>query len=223
MMIKIDLKKEFKHLYSPSAKQVQVVNVPRLKFVMIDGAISPGDSPGISAAFQEAIGALYGVSYTVKFACKLRKNDPIDYPVMALEGLWWVDSGEFDPARRQEWKWTAMIMQPEHITEEMFQEAIQQARKKRDSPALSRVRLESFHEGLCVQVMHVGPYSEEPATMAKMASFAQDHGYVYRGKHHEIYLGDPRRVKPEKLRTILRHPVEPGHEPAQPRAELAGA
>ncbi len=223
MMIKIDLKKELKYLYSPSAKQVQVVDVPRLKFVLIDGTISPGEPPGLSAAFQEAIGALYGVSYTAKFASKLRKTDPIDYPVMALEALWWTDLGEFDPAQPQEWKWTAMIMQPEHITEQMFQEAIQQVRKKRDSAALSRVRLESFHEGLCVQVMHVGPYSEEPATMTRMAAFVQEHGYVYRGKHHEIYLGDPRRARPEKLRTVLRHPVEPGHGTAQPPAEQTSA
>jgi hypothetical protein len=208
-MVKIDLRKEYKHLYSPSARQVQVVDVPALKFVMIDGVIGSGEQPGTSAAFQEAIGALYGVTYTLKFASKLRKADPIDYPVMALEGLWWTDAGEFDPAQPQGWQWTAMIMQPEHITEEMFREAIEQVRRKRDNPALSRVRLESLHEGLCIQVMHVGPYAEEPATMARMAAFAQEQGYVYRGKHHEIYMGDPRRAKPEKLRTLLRHPVEP--------------
>ena len=222
-MIKLDLRKQYKHLYLPSAKQVQLVDVPRLNFVMIDGTIGLGESVDTSAAFQEALGALYGVTYTLKFASKLRQNDPIDYPVMALEALWWTESGEFDPSRAAGWQWTAMIMQPDHITDEMFWEAVQQAGRKRDNPSLSLLRLESLHEGLCVQIMHVGPYSQEPATMARMAAFAQEHGYIYRGRHHEIYLGDPRRAKPEKLRTVLRHPVEPGHEPAQPRAEPASA
>jgi len=222
-MVKIDLRKDYKHLYSPSAKHVQVVDVPRLTFVMIDGVTGPGEPPGLSVAFQEAIGALYGVSFTLKFASKLRKTDPIDYPVMALEGLWWTDSDEFDPAWSHGWQWTAMIMQPEHITEEMFREAIHQVSRKRDSPALSRVRLEGLHEGLCIQVMHVGPYSEEPATIARMAAIAQEHGYVYRGKHHEIYMGDPRRAKPEKLRTILRHPVVPAHGTIQTSVASAGA
>ena len=100
-----------------------------------------------------------------------------------------------------------MIMQPQHITKEMFEEALQQVRKKRDSAALSRIRLESFREGLSMQIMHVGPYADEPRTIEKMHDFARENGYALCGKHHEIYLGDPRRAKPEKLRTILRHPV----------------
>lgn len=209
-MTKLDLKKELKYLYAPSAKRVELVEVPRFKFVMIDGQIEPGATPETSASFQNTMGALYGAAYTLKFMSKLRKEDPVDYTVMALEGLWWTESGEFDFERKEDWLWTLMIMQPDHITEEMFQEAIRQVREKRgDNAALSQLRLESFHEGLCMQIMHVGPYEDEPQTIAKMMAFARENGYQLRGKHHEIYLGDPRRAKPERLKTILRHPVSP--------------
>lgn len=207
-MNKIDLKKKFKYLYAPSAKKVEVVDVPNLKFVMIDGRIEPGKTPETSQEFQDAMGALYGASYTLKFMSKLRESDPIDYTVMALEGLWWTDSGDLDFNKPDEWKWTLMMMQPDHITEEMVQEALQQLRKKRDNPAISRLCFENFHEGLCMQIMHIGPYSEEPRTIEKMMAFARENGYALRGKHHEIYLGDPRRAKPERLKTILRHPIE---------------
>nr|MBC7245063.1 GyrI-like domain-containing protein [Chloroflexota bacterium] len=208
-MRKIDLRKQWQRLYASSAKTVEVVDVPAFLFAMIDGKMQPGETPQMSQEFQEAIGALYGISFTLKFMSKQRKDDPIDYGVMALEGLWWTASGEFDINKPENWQWTLMIMQPEHITAEMFQEALRQLKKKRDSPALSQLRLERFHEGLCIQTMHVGPYSTEPATIEKMKAFAQEHGYRYRGKHHEIYLGDPRRAAPEKLRTVLRQPVEP--------------
>jgi hypothetical protein len=206
-MKKLDLKKGLKYLYAPSAREVETVDVPNFNFAMIDGEIEPGQTPGTSQEYQNAIGALYGASFTLKFMSKLRKKKPIDYPVMALEGLWWTDSGEFDINKKEHWKWTMMIMQPQHITKEMFQEALQQARKRKDNPALSRIRLESFHEGLSMQIMHVGPYAEEPRTIEKMRDFARENGYALRGKHHEIYLGDPRRAKPEKLKTILRHPI----------------
>ncbi len=169
--------------------------------------MKPDEMPGESQEFQEAVGALYGISYTLKFLSKVRKDNPIDYTVMALEGLWWTVSGEFDLNRPGDWQWTLMIMQPEHITEEMFQEALGQLKKKRDSPTMSKLRLERFHEGLCIQTLHIGPYATEPTTVEKMKAFAQQHGYRYHGKHHEIYLGDPRRVSPEKLCTILRQPV----------------
>jgi len=208
-MQKIDLRKELKHLYRPSAKRVEVVEVPEFQFAMIDGRIEPGAEPGTSQAFQEALQALYGVSYTLKFMSKSRKETPIDYTVMPLEGLWWTETGEFDFDKKDEWQWTAMIMQPDHITPEMFAEAIEQVRKKRgDNPALAKLRLERFHEGLCMQIMHIGPYAEEPRTVEKMAAFARENGYRLRGKHHEIYLGDPRRARPENLKTILRYPIE---------------
>lgn len=207
-MNKIDLRRDLKHLYAPRADNVEIVDVPQFKFVMIDGEIEPGETPETSPQFQNAFAALYGAAYTLKFVSKLRKTDPIDYTVMSLEGLWWTDSGVFDFAQKDSWRWTLMVMQPDHITHEMFQEAVEQLDKKRPNPAVSRLRLESFHEGLCVQVMHVGPYDAEPATIRKIHDFARENGYGLRGKHHEIYLGDPRRAKPEKLKTILRNPVE---------------
>lgn len=207
-MKKIDLKKELKHLYVPSAKNVEVVNVPKFNFVIVDGRIEPGQTPATSQEYQDAIGALYGASYTLKFMSKLREMNPIDYTVMALEGLWWTDPGEFDFNKKDEWKWTMMIMQPEHITEEMYQGALCNLKEKQENLALSKIRFESFHEGLCMQIMHIGPYAEESRTVEKMNAFAQENGYNLCGKHHEIYLGDPRRCKPERLRTVLRHPVK---------------
>jgi hypothetical protein len=205
----LDLRKELKQFYAPPAKKVELVDVPEFQFATITGAIEPGAEPGNSPAFASAIQALYGISYTLKFASKLRKVDPIDYSVMALEGLWWVEDGEFSIERKDNYVWTVMILHPEHITPEMFEEARAQVRKKQgDSLALAQLRLERFREGLCVQMLHVGPYADEPATVAKMDAFAAEHGYVMRGKHHEIYMGDPRRAAPEKLKTVLRHAVE---------------
>lgn len=207
-MKKLDLKRDLKQFYAPSAKKIEVVDVPPFNFAMIEGAIEPGHEPGDSPAFQQATEALYGVAYTLKFMSKKRAENPIDYPVMALEGLWWVEDGRFDISVKDNWHWRLMILQPEHITEEMFQKALEQQREKRDNPALDHLRLETFHEGLCVQTMHIGPYSTEPVTVARMEAFAAENGYGMRREHHEIYLGDPRRAAPEKLRTILRHPVE---------------
>lgn len=207
-MKKLDLRKELKHLYNPSVKGVDIVNVPKFNLLMLDGEIGAGESIETSQEFQNAIQALYGASYTLKFTSKLRKKNPIDYPVMTLEGLWWTTSGEFDLSKKEDWRWTMMIMQPKHVTERMLQDALKRLKEKRDDPSLSKLRLKGFHEGFSMQIMHVGPYSEEPRTIEKMKNFAQENGYSLRGKHHEIYLGDPRRAKPEKLRTVLRHPIE---------------
>jgi hypothetical protein len=204
----LDLRKQFKHLYQPSARVVEVVEVPPFQFAMIDGKIEAGESPGSSPAFQQALEALYGISYTLKFASKLHKERPLDYKVMALEALWWVEDGEFDITRPGNWRWTAIIMQPEHIEQGLFQSAMEQLRKKKPSPAVDKLRFESFHEGLSIQTMHIGPYSEEPRTIARMQDYARENGYRLQGRHHEIYLGDPRRVSPQKLKTVLRHPVE---------------
>jgi hypothetical protein len=207
-MERLDLRKQLKHLYQPSAKRVEVVDVPELKFAMVDGAIEPECAPGSSPAFQQAIEALYGISFTLKFASKERSENPIDYSVMPLEALWWAEDGQFDISQPGKWGWTAMIMQPDHITDSMFEEALGKLRKKRPSPALDSLHFGAFHEALCMQTMHIGPYSEEPATLATMEAFAKENGYVLCGKHHEIYLGDPRRSAPEKLKTILRHPIQ---------------
>ena len=209
----LDLKKELKHLYMPSAKKVDILKVPKLQFAMIDGAIEKGKEPGNSPGFQEATQVLYGISYTLKFMLKKRKVDPIDYPVMALEGLWWVEDGFFDITVKDNWFYTLMILQPNVITKDVFAEGLEQVRKKKgDSPASSKLRLAHFEEGLCMQVMHIGPYATEPATVERMRAFAAEKGYRDRvgpnGKHHEIYLGDPRKAAPEKLKTVLRHPLE---------------
>lgn len=206
-MEKLDLRKELKYLYAPSAKKVEVVDVPELQFAMIDGRIEPGQMPGTSGAFQEAVGALYGISYTLKFMSKLRAHNPVDYKVMGLEGLWWIEEGEFDITQPGNWHWTMMILQPAHVSPAMFVDAQAELRQKRPNPAIDRLRLAPFHEGLCMQIMHLGPYADEPQTVARMKEFAQANGYEPDGKHHEIYLGDPLRSAPEKLKTILRQPI----------------
>jgi hypothetical protein len=204
----LDLKREYKYLYQPPAKEVTVVEVPSFQFAMVDGVVQADEAVGEAPAFQAALEALYGISYTLKFMAKKQEVDPVDYPVMPLEGLWWVSSGQFDFTRREPWHFTAMIMQPEVVTAAMFAEARAQVQEKKgESAALAAMRLETFSEGLSVQVMHIGPYATEPATIARMQTFAQANGYVLRGKHHEIYTGDPRRAQPEKLKTVLRHPV----------------
>ena len=209
----LDLKKQYNHLYQPSAKKVEIVQVPSLQFAMIDGSIEKGSEPGKSPSFAEATQALYSISYTLKFMLKKRKTNAVDYPVMALEGLWWVEDGMFDITVKDNWFYTLMIMQPTIIDKDVFEEGMEQVRKKKgDSPALAKVRLADFEEGLCMQTMHIGPYATEPATVERMRSFALENGYQdcvgLGGKHHEIYMGDPRKADPAKLKTVLRHPLE---------------
>ena len=209
----LDLKKQYKHLYQPSAKKIEIVQVPKLQFAMVDGYIEKGSEPGKSPSFAEATQALYGLSYTLKFTLKKRKTNAIDYPVMALEGLWWVEDGKFEIFRKDNWFFSLMIMQPDIITPDLFEEARQQVRtKKGDTEMLTRACLAHFEEGLCVQTMHIGPYDTEPATIDRMHEYLQENGFKDNvgpdGKHHEIYLGDPRKAAPEKMKTVLRHPVE---------------
>jgi hypothetical protein len=209
----LDLKKQFKHLYQPSPKKAEIIQVPRLQFAMIDGAIEKGSEPGKSPSFAKATQALYSISYTLKFMLKKRKTNQIDYPVMTLEGLWWVEDGMFDISVKDNWFYILMILQPDVITRDIFVEGLERVRKKKgDSEMLSKLRLAHFEEGICVQTMHIGPYATEPATVERMRVFAQENGYRdcvgLGGKHHEIYLGDPRKADPAKLKTVLRHPVE---------------
>ena len=212
-MEKLDLKKDLKAYYAPSAKKVEFIEVPRFKFLMIDGAIEAGQAPGTSPLFQENNSALYGIAYTLKFMLKKRQDAPVDYPVMALEGLWDVRDRKFDITIKDNWDYTLMILVPDLITTDIFVQALDQLREKKgNQPAFANLRLEAFEEGPCVQAMHIGPYDTEPATLEKMQAFMQANGYQdlvgTGGKHHEIYLGDPRRAAPEKLKTILRHPVK---------------
>lgn len=201
-MSKVDLKKDLKHLYNPSAKEVSVVDVPPMNFLMIDGA---GD-PNISLEYRQAINALFSLSYVLKF--RVKKSSGVDYAVMPLEGLWWTDDpSQFSMSNKGIWKWTAMIMQPEYVTGELLAGALGEVRKKKDLAALDRVRFESYHEGLSAQIMHIEPYAAEEPTIARLHSFIRESGYDLNGKHHEIYLSDPRRTAPEKLKTVLRQPI----------------
>jgi hypothetical protein len=182
------------------------VDVPPMNFLMLDGT---GD-PNTSEAYRQAIEALYGLSYTLKFASK---KQGVDFTVMPLEGLWWMDDmgsayGELDfAADKSRWQWTALIMQPDHITREMFDTAVAELRRKKNPPALDKVRFERFHEGLSAQIMHLGPYSAEKPNIDRLHAYIAEHSFEEAGKHHEIYLGDPRRTAPEKLRTVIRQPM----------------
>ena len=202
-MEKIDLKKDLKDLYTPSKRQPSFVEVPPLKYLMIDGHGDPNNSP----EYQEAVSALYTLAYTIKF--KIKKGpQAIDFVVSPLEGLWWVpDMRDFSTEDKSNWDWTMMILQPELVTSEMFTNARQEAIKKKRLIAISKIRLEIFNEGLSAQIMHVGPYAAEGPTIARLHSYIRERGYKLRGKHHEIYLKDPTRTDPEKLLTIIRQPA----------------
>jgi hypothetical protein len=201
-MAKVDFKKALKHLYGASAKEPVIVEVPTMNFAMVDGT---GDPNG-STEFQQAMEVLYPVSYTLKFM--LKKSGGLDYAVPPPEGLWWVEGTDgFRMERKDLWRWTLMVMQPEVVTPGLFAEAVAQVRAKRNPPGLARLRFEGYDEGLSAQVLHLGPYAEERATIEKLHAFVRDHGYQLRGKHHEIYLSAPRRALPEKMKTILRHPI----------------
>ncbi|MBN1992969.1 MAG: GyrI-like domain-containing protein [Anaerolineae bacterium] len=203
-MTKLDFKKELKHLYQPSAKKFEVVDVPPMQYLMIDGRGDPNTAP----EYQEAVEALFAVAYALKFMSK--KGKGLDYVVPPLEGLWWAeDMAAFSSGNKDQWLWTVMVMQPEWITPAMFEQAVRQVKKKKELPALAKIRLETYHEGLSVQILHLGSYTDEAPTIAKMhREFMPENGYEPVGKHHEIYLSDPRRVAPEKLKTVLRQPVK---------------
>jgi hypothetical protein len=200
---KIDFKKELKHLYQPSVKEVVQVDVPVMNFLMVDGE---GD-PNTSQAYVEAIEALFSVSYTLKFMVK-KGGLTIDYGVMPLEGLWWSDDmAKFSPDDKSIWKWTAMIMQPDFVTGEMVDDAIAEVKKKKNPAAIVKVRFASWLEGKSAQIMHIGPFSEEGPTIQKVHQFIDAKG-KRRGKHHEIYLSDIRKADPKKWKTIIRQPMQ---------------
>ena len=201
-MLKIDLKKELKHLYRPSAKAVVQVEVPAFRFLMIDGE---GD-PNTSREYAQAVEALFSVSYTAKFMLK-RSPQAIDYGVMPLEGLWWADDmSTFVTNDRANWKWTMMIMQPHFVGAELIQAAIADVQRKKGIAAVTSLRLEGFEEGLCAQVLHIGPFTEEGPTIRRVHDFIEATSELS-GKHHEIYLSDIRRGDPAKWKTIIRQPM----------------
>jgi len=198
-MNKIDLKKELAHLYRPSAKEVVQVDVPAFRFLMIDGEGDPNSSP----EYARAVEALFSVSYTAKFVVK-KGPQAIDYAVMPLEGLWWADDmSAFSDGDKSQWKWTMMIMQPDFVAPETIYSAIAEVKKKKALPAVDKLRLESFTEGSCAQLLHIGPFSEEGPAIQRVHDFIEQRSGLA-GKHHEIYLSDIRRARPEKWKTIIR-------------------
>jgi hypothetical protein len=202
-MSKVDFKKTLKHLYNPPKKFV-LVEVPEMQFLMIDGE---GD-PNQAQEYKDALEALYSVAYKVKFISK--KSLEKDYTVPPLEGLWWADDMDTFAIKRDksQWKWTMMIMTPDWIISTMINQAIDQVRHAKNPISLEKVRLETYQEGLSVQIMHVGSFDDEAPVLDEMHKiFIPQNGYIVNGLHHEIYLSDPRRVVPEKLKTVLRQPI----------------
>jgi hypothetical protein len=199
---KLDLRRELKGLYGPPVGRPVLVDVPELSFLMVDGQ---GD-PNLSQDYRDAVQALFAVSYAVKFAVKRAAG--IDYRVMPLEGLWWVDDmSTFTVDDKASWKWTALIAQPDLVTAELVERAVAMAVAKRPLPAVGRVRLERLREGRAAQLLHRGPFSAEGPTIARLHGFIAEQGLGRRGKHHEIYLTDFMRTAPERLKTVIRQPV----------------
>jgi len=207
MPTKIDFKKSMKDFYEPNSKEVVIVNVPEMQFLMIDGKGSPGDSQ----EYLDALNALYPVAFKIKF---ISKGKGKDYVVPPLEGLWWADNmADFTKGNRNKWKWTMMIMQPDWITQDIIDKAIKTTMNKKPElkNSISKLRLEKYKEGKAAQIMHIGPYSEEGPTIEKIHNFIKTNSGNFNGhnlKHHEIYLSDPRKAKPENMKTVIRQPFK---------------
>jgi hypothetical protein len=208
-----DFKKEYRQLYAPSDKPF-LIDVPEMTFIMADGR---GD-PNTSAAYANAVAALYGFSYAVKMS-KMGGGSPdgyFDFVVPPLEGLWSVEGEAHAPdfLNKGRFEWTSMLRVPDFVTEEVFTEFRIKLAARKPELDLSVIRLEKFTEGLCGQVTHTGPYDDEPPTIAALERFIEESGCRTEmsgmRRHHEIYLGDPRKTPPGKLKTIIRHPVVKG-------------
>ena len=200
-MTKIDLKKEFKELYTARA-ECSVVEVPELTYLMIDGT---GD-PNSAQEYRDAVSALFSVAYKAKFIAKA--DTGVDHTVMPLEGLWWADDmTNFSTADKSDWKWTMLIAQPDHVSANHVAEAVEHATTTKKLEAATSIRLERWAEGRAAQLLHIGPYAEETPNIEKLHAFISESGLSLRDKHHEIYLSDPSRVAPEKMKTIIRQPV----------------
>lgn len=210
-MNSIDFKKDLQY----KAKiEPEIVQVPKMQFVMIDGKGAPDPISGSDkdvSEFQAAMAVVYGIVYSVKFWDK-KHQVPAGYAKFTmppLEALWWMaDGSEFDTAKPNEWRWTAMHRLPEFVDKKFFDEIVNELVDKKKSKDFKKARLETWSEGNAVQILHIGPYDQEGPNILKMHYFATENGYKLKGKHHELYFGDPRRTKPERLKTILRHPVE---------------
>lgn len=203
-MGKVDYKKLLRYYYSAKVGQPVVVEVPRMNFIMIDGK---GD-PNTSQEYIDAIQTLYPVAYTIKFTSKNQYGK--DFGVMPLEGLWWTKNmADFNSDDKSNWLWTAMIMQPDIVSKELFNQSVESVRDKKHPASIDKIRFESYDEGRAAQVMYIGPYSDEGPTIVNLHKFITDQGGALDSTnkhHHEIYLGDPRRTDPSKLKTIIRQP-----------------
>ena len=206
-----DYKKEYKEFYQPP-KTPSIIDIPQMDYIAVRGKGDPNLPDG---EYKSAIGLLYGIAYTIKMSYMGSHN--IDgyfpYVVPPLEGLWWQEGGAgIDYSRKENFQWISMIRLPEFVTEEEFNWAVAEATEKKQTD-FSKVEFFPYKEGLCVQCMHIGSYDKEPASLQLMNSFIQKEGYIpdQSGirKHHEIYLSDPRRTKPERLRTVIRQPIRP--------------
>jgi hypothetical protein len=209
MATTFDFKKEYKDLYQPKTEPL-VIDVPEMVFIMVDGT----GNPNTSEEYKSAVEILYGLSYAVKMS-KMSKTQPsgyYDFVVAPLEGLWWLNDGsEAWYKDKSKYCWTSMIRQPDFVDTAAFEAAKIELSKKKPNLDTSRARLERFTEGLCVQAMHIGSYDDEPRTNAAITRFISENDYVSdingTRRHHEIYLNDPRKTAPEKLKTVIRHPI----------------
>jgi hypothetical protein len=202
-MEKIDLLKNMKGFFTASSKEINFLEVPKLVYLMIDGH---GD-PNTNQLYKDALQALYSLAYSIKFDIK-KGQQHIDTKVMPLEGLWWVeDMREFSVEKKADWDWTMMILQPEMVTQEIFEENKRQVLKKKGLTLVEKIHLDAYKEGLCAQILHLGPYIKEGPTIVQLHAAIHEKGYQLRGRHHEIYLNTPLRTEPEKLKTIIRQPI----------------
>ena len=201
-MTKIDFKKTLKHLYKPP-KKFGIVHVPKMQFLMVHGH---GD-PNTARSYQDAIETLYALAYKIKFISKNELGK--DYVVPPLEGLWWAENMDAFTVNldKSQWDWTMMIMTPDWISASVFDNALSQVRSRKNPAALDLARLETYDEGLSAQIMYLGAYADEGPTIRALHQFIAAEGGLLNGKHHEIYLGDPRRMAAEKLKTIIRQPM----------------
>lgn len=201
-MEKIDYKKELQEFYRASAKRIDVVQVPKMNYLMIDGS-----GPPASQEYTDAVEALYTVAYTLKFMIKKGPAN-LDYGVLPLEGLWWAeDMSDFENDNKDKWIWTMMIMQPNLVTKTLVNSATKQVNEKKTLPSLAKLKFEPFSEGKSAQTLHIGPFSEEGPTVNRVHSHIWNSGHELSGKHHEIYLTDIRRAAPENWKTIIRQPM----------------
>ncbi len=211
--MKIDFKKEQKELYQPKTTP-SIIDVPEMVFIAVDG----GGNPNTSPAYKSALETLYGFSYSIKMS-KMGTAQPtgyFDFVVPPLEGLWWFKDGGVitDILDKDNFCWTSMIRQPDFVTAEVFESTRLTLAEKKPELDLSKARLMKFTEGLCAQIMHIGAYDDEPVSIAVLESFIAESGYLpdftEPRRHHEIYLSDPRKTAPEKLKTVIRYPIKKG-------------